>query len=51
MPAWVKIFGAIYLITIAIFAASHLAGGWTGPLFHGEMTAHVSPAEHGRHQP
>jgi hypothetical protein len=51
MPAWVKIFGVIYLIAVAIFAAMHFAGGGIGYLDHGEMNGHASPAEHGQHQP
>jgi hypothetical protein len=51
MPSWVKIFGVIYLIAIAIFAAMHFAGGETGHLDHGEMNAPVTPAEHGAHRP
>jgi hypothetical protein len=51
MPAWVKIFGAIYLIIVAIFAAMHLAGGGMGPLDHSAMKAHAPPAEHAQHRP
>jgi uncharacterized membrane protein len=51
MPGWVKIFGVIYLIAVAIFAAMHFAGGGIGYLDHGEMHGHAPTAEHGQHQP
>jgi uncharacterized membrane protein len=51
MPAWVKIFGVIYLIAVTIFAAMHLAGGGIGYLDHGEMHGDAPTAEHGQHQP
>jgi len=51
MPAWVKIFAAICLIVVVIFAAMHLAGGGMGPLDHGTMNAHAPPAEHAQHRP
>jgi len=51
MRAWVKIFGAIYLIVVVIVAAMHLAGGGMGPLDHGAMNAHAPSAEHTQHRP
>jgi hypothetical protein len=51
MPAWVKIFGVIYLIAVAIFAAMHFAGGGIGYLDHGDMQGHAPAAEHGQHRP
>jgi len=51
VPAWVKIFGAIYLVAVATFAAMHFAGEGMGYHIHGEMNAHGRPAEHGQHQP
>ena len=50
VPAWVKIFGAIYLIAVVIFAAMHLAGSGMGPLDHGAMNDHVPPADHAQHR-
>jgi len=51
MPGWVKIFGVIYLIAVAIFAAMHFAGGGIGYLDHGDMQGHAAAAEHGQHRP
>jgi hypothetical protein len=51
MPAWVKIFGVIYLIAIAVFAATHLVPGGMGHLSHGDVNADTPPAGHGQHPP
>jgi hypothetical protein len=51
MPAWVKIFGVIYLIAVAIFAAMHFSGGGIGYLDHSEMHGDGPAAEHDQHQP
>ena len=51
MPRWVKIFGAVAAIAVAIFAALHLADGGMGHLTHGNMGVRLMPAEHGHHEP
>jgi hypothetical protein len=50
-PRWVKVFGVLTFIVIAIFAASHLVGGYGEHMAHGGMDAHVPPAEHSQHRP
>jgi hypothetical protein len=50
-PRWVKVFGVLALIALAIFAALHLAGGVTGHLSHDAMDAEALPPEHHRHLP
>jgi len=51
MPRWVKIFGAVALIVIAMIAGLHLAGGGMGHLAHGDMDTDTAPAGHDRHLP
>jgi len=50
-PRWVKAFGAVALIAIAILALVHLAGGDMGHLSHGDMDAHAPPGQHTGHEP
>jgi hypothetical protein len=50
MPRWVKVFGALALIALAIFAAFHLVGV-TGHLSHDDMDAKALLAERHRHLP
>ena len=51
MPGWVKIFGAMALIMLAIVAGLHLAGGGMGHLSHDNMDTDTAPAGHDRHLP
>jgi hypothetical protein len=45
-PRWVKVFGALALAFVAIFAAIHLVGGGMGHLSHAG-----APMEHSSHTP
>jgi len=51
MPRWVKIFGVVAFIVIAIIAGLHLAGGGMGHLAHRDMDTGTAPAGHDRHLP
>jgi len=51
MPRWVKIFGVVAFIVIAIIAGLHLAGGGMGHQAHGDMDTDTAPAGHDRHLP
>jgi hypothetical protein len=50
LPVWVKVFGVVALIVVAIVAATHLVGGGMGHFAHGGMAQDASPAEHGAHR-
>lgn len=45
-PRWVKMFGVIFAVLLALFVVKHLAGGG----FQGHMPAHTA-AEPGAQQP
>ena len=43
MPRWVKIFGILATVAIAIFAALHHGGGETEHLAHSGIAQHLLP--------
>jgi hypothetical protein len=49
-PGWVKVFGVVAFIAVAIAAAMHLVGGGMGHFTHGGMAPDAPPAEHGWHR-
>jgi len=50
-PGWVKMFGVVAIIAIAMFAALHFVDEGIGHLAHGAMDAHAPSAEHDQHRP
>ena len=51
IPCWVKIFGAVAVIVIAIIAGLHLAGSGMGHLAHGDTDIHTAPTGLSRRSP